>query len=105
MASVKDAYWRGGGDSNPRSGFTPDNCLAGSPDRPLQHLSAPAGEVYPPLVPLATRRVARPPRSPGQATLRRPQDVRQRARSSGLLLPLDLRPGVAQGDRAVEDQP
>src|SRR5205807_264787 len=32
--------WRRGRDSNPRSGFTPDNCLAGSPVRPLQHLSA-----------------------------------------------------------------
>src|ERR1700680_4679310 len=38
----RDAFierWRRGRDSNPRSGFTPDNCLAGSPVRPLQHLS------------------------------------------------------------------
>ena len=27
------------GDSNPRHGFCPCNCLAGSPVRPLQHLS------------------------------------------------------------------
>ena len=32
--------WRRGGDSNPRSRFCRDNCLAGSPVRPLQHLSA-----------------------------------------------------------------
>jgi hypothetical protein len=30
---------RRGWDSNPRSQFTRDNCLAGSPVRPLQHLS------------------------------------------------------------------
>src|SRR2546429_7260861 len=30
---------RRGGDSNPRHGFCPCNCLAGSPVRPLQHLS------------------------------------------------------------------
>src|ERR1700728_1459429 len=34
--------WRRGGDSNPRSRFCQDNCLAGSPVRPLQHLSAAA---------------------------------------------------------------
>src|SRR5580700_4747653 len=33
-------FWRRGGDSNPRSRFCQDNCLAGSPVRPLQHLSA-----------------------------------------------------------------
>src|SRR6476660_8039353 len=30
---------RRGGDSNPRHGFCSCNCLAGSPVRPLQHLS------------------------------------------------------------------
>src|SRR5881628_1831840 len=30
---------RRGGDSSPRPGFCPGNCLAGSPVRPLQHLS------------------------------------------------------------------
>ena len=38
--------WRRGRDSNPRSRLTPDNCLAGSPDRPLQHLSAPGTVLY-----------------------------------------------------------
>ena len=32
--------WRRGGDSNPRHRFCQCNCLAGSPVRPLQHLSA-----------------------------------------------------------------
>ena len=31
-------FWRGGRDSNPRSGFTPDNRLAGGPIQPLWHL-------------------------------------------------------------------
>ena len=52
-------HWRRGGDSNPRSGFTPDNCLAGSPVRPLQHLSAPAARVYAERRPPATRGCSR----------------------------------------------
>jgi hypothetical protein len=35
---------RRGWESNPRSRFTRDNCLAGSPVRPLQHLSITAEE-------------------------------------------------------------
>jgi hypothetical protein len=37
-------FWRRGGDSNPRYRFCQYNCLAGSPVRPLQHLSAVSGK-------------------------------------------------------------
>ncbi len=39
VVDVLSFGWRRGGDSNPRHRFCQCNCLAGSPVRPLQHLS------------------------------------------------------------------